>query len=40
MSKKTLKYILITLFGLFVLLGIIGNISMSNYRKSPEFMVA
>ncbi|MBR5573077.1 MAG: hypothetical protein IKW35_01140 [Paludibacteraceae bacterium] len=40
MSKKTLKYILISLFSLFVLLGIIGNISMSNYRKSPEFMVA
>ena len=40
MSKKSLKYTLICLFGLFTILGIVGKISMDNYQNSPEFIIS
>ena len=40
MSKKMLKYTIISLFGLFVILGIVGKISIDNYHQSPEFLIS
>ena len=40
MSKKILKYTIVSLFVLFAILGIAGKISMDNYHQSPEFMIS
>lgn len=40
MSKKILKYTIVSLFGLFVILGVAGKISIDNYHKSPEFLIS
>ena len=40
MAKKILKYTSISLFALFVILGIVGKLLMDNHKKSPEFIIA